>query len=223
LLALTLEELSAIIAEFDTVMLSAEEPLLKTALVSQVTNFFLDNKRSIFYIDCDLQYSSWLAQQEQDFFRSLKIIMPLEESVVDSIISMISNVQYCAERGIIVLDSLNMLQTMLRRGGVDAMTSNRQSATIITLLQQFAESVNSSLVITNLTRQRPPSQTGVSHWDSEMTGGRMAKIKSELVVSIAKKDESELLTCSFELTESSKKKIELPEKVLIDLSGFILR
>ncbi len=187
-----IKELADALRQFHTVTLSADDAFLKTLTLWLLTMHFLASGESIYYFDCDLQYSGLLAQQYEGkcYEASLHLFAPGEKDVLQSLVTLLSLPQE-KERGVIVVDSLNMLQDLLRSNdSKDATKANHELATLLTLLQQFAERGNKLLIIANLTRPRPGAE-GSSIWERDIAGGRISRMKSDAIISIKSAEENQ--------------------------------
>jgi hypothetical protein len=185
------KELADALQQFHTVTLSADDAFLKTLTLWFLTMHFLVSGDSIYYFDCDLQYSGLLAQhyESKNYEASLHVFAPGEKEIVQSLVAFLSLPQE-SERGIVVVDSLNTLQDLLRENdSKDATRANHELATLLTLLQQFAERGNKLLIIANLTRPRPGAE-GSSVWQRNIAGGRISRMKSDAIISIKSAQEN---------------------------------
>jgi len=92
--------------------------------------------------------------------------------------------------GMIVLDSLNTLQSLLtaQSSNSDSKVANQKSALVVTLLQQISRFYSRSLLITNITKARPndAKESSSSFWEKVLVGGRMIKFKSDRILSAKK-------------------------------------
>lgn len=194
-----------LIRQLDTTTISADTPIVKTLVAALLVEDFLRSGSTVYYLDCDLQYSSLLAQQDPANvnYSSLHVFAPAEKEIIDKAAEMISRNETQNARGLVVIDSLNSLQDMLRGDERnDSMKANHESATMLTLFQQFAERADCSLVITNLTRNRPSLSS--AGWEREISGGRMSRLKSDAIVSIKEQNQGSDVVCTLDYVKQKK-------------------
>jgi hypothetical protein len=229
ILAATISDLADDLKKFGTVTVSADSAPVKTAFLWLLTLHFLEKAKSTFYFDCDLQFSSLLAQQKKPIPNNslLQLCAPDERRIIDNAIAFLSFTGE-QEGGLVVLDTLNTLQNLLR-GNVseDPTKANHETATMLTLFQQFAEKGNKLLLVANLTRSRPPSGDGASNWEKEITGGRMSRIKSDVIISVKALEQSSEPSISCDVEYVSERSA-VPgfwegKNYLFDASAFTLR
>jgi hypothetical protein len=220
------EDLAQGLKQFGTVTVSADTPLVKTAFTFLLTKYILSEGLDVLYFDCDLQFSSLLAQQEKfpAYRDRLKVVEPQEKEIVDSLAHFLSLPQENNGGGLVVIDTLNSLQNMLRQNlSGDAMTANHDSATVLTLFQQFAEKGNKSLLIANLTRSRPPTVSTAMNWEREITGGRMSRMKSDVILSVKQMDQKNLILCYVEYVKPRDAELWEGENFVLEVPALISR
>jgi len=88
--------------------------------------------------------------------------------------------------GVVILDSLNMLQNMLwddKTPEIASRVANHRSAVLLSLLSQFSSFYSKSLIIVNLTKARPKKIGDESIlWEKEIVGGRMTRFYSDVLL-----------------------------------------
>jgi hypothetical protein len=185
---LELEDLVSFIQECETITLSSQSPATKTSTLSAIVDCFLSGEKQVQYLDLDLQFSSMVTNNPNDVQRSselLQIFWSRDIQTVDLIISLLdsSNVK---KGGIIIVDSIGSLQSLLLQQGerrIDFVKSNHRAAVLLTLIEEFACRNSKALILANITRPRPRNGKNVRSWDIELSGGRMIKLKSNVVIS----------------------------------------
>jgi len=122
----------------------------------------------------------------------LRVYQPSEFGVVDAVIDVLSESDL-RDGGLIVLDSINTLQTLLRQKDdvTDSKKANHEAAILVTLLQQIAQRYSKLLIITNVSRARPHSSEGSVSWAKEPVGGRMMRYKSGILLTVLDKIQHE--------------------------------
>jgi hypothetical protein len=224
-------EIASFLARLGTVIISSSNAIFKTAFLLSLVDHFLDRGRAVDYLDCDLLFSSRIAQERSHCRPMLRLIVPDSHDVLNSTISLVSIPRSLADprdQGLLVVDSLNMLQNLLRAAAsVDAMIANHQSATLLTLLQRYAEEQRKILLIAALTRQRPPESSGLKRpWEREIVGGRMSRLKADAILSIEKlpRPKSRMestVRCDLEYLRNETLRNELPKNLDLQVPNFI--
>lgn len=173
-----------------TITLSAQNPSLKTSALVLILKHICAQDKPVHFLDLDLQFSSTLANLPASYalksFAKLVTYCPKENEVFDSIISLLSK-DALGRGGAIVMDSVNSLQDLLRLAGseTDSAKANHKAAIILTLFQELARNSSKLLILSNIVRSRPHIHDGEVAWEKELVGGRMVKLKSDVVLSIA--------------------------------------
>lgn len=166
-------------------MISAQSAVKKTQLLFSILEEILSKGKQVIYLDFDLQFSSTLSfKLGKGNFRpgdKLRTIIFGDTAVADMWASFIST-QPEQKGGIIVLDSLNSLQELLR--GRDSQRSNHEASVLLTLLQQYARDNSLVLFISAIIRSRPTGDPDTGSWGKEISGGRMIRFKSDAIISV---------------------------------------
>jgi hypothetical protein len=171
-------------------MISSERASLKTEFLVELCTESLADKNQVHYLDFDLQFSSFIRSKlatsgsaETYLSRYFTPHVLKVAQIGETLVQVLSGSEFL-QGGMIVIDSINGLQMLLRRGNfqTDAMTSNRQAALIITLFQKLARDYSKRLVMSNITRTRPRGDDQVVKWKKEPVGGRMIKFKTDLTL-----------------------------------------
>jgi hypothetical protein len=178
----------------EIVALSADDSSLRTQFLRRISKHVSRRLgRQIHVLDFDLQFSSYMNNLvaiegigEDLDNQLLTVQQPSESSIEESVVKLTS----CPDLrpgGIIILDSINTLQGMIRNPELDpdSVVANHKAAILITILQQTARYYSKSLWITNITRARPKVlDSGVVFWEREPIGGRMMLFKSDILLSL---------------------------------------
>ncbi|MDH2899604.1 MAG: hypothetical protein PXY39_01400 [archaeon] len=184
-----LEAFLSSIKECQTITFSSQNPMIKTLTLSIIVDEFLSSKQQVQYVDLDLQYSSMftnsldhrhLASETLQMFRSRDL------QTVDLVISLLNS--QVRKGGIIVVDSINTLQMLLHESEhrIDFVKSNHEAAILITLIQEFACRYSKALILANVMRSRPRKGQDFRLWDMELSGGRVIKFKSDVILSVSR-------------------------------------
>lgn len=173
-----------------TITLSAQNPSLKTSALLLILKHICTRNKPVHFLDLDLQFSSTLANLPAAYdlkpLAKLVTYCPKENEVFDSMMSLLSQ-DALGRGGAIVIDSVNSLQDLLRQGGseADSTKANHKAAIILTLFQELARSNSKFLILSNIVRSRPHLHNGGVAWEKELVGGRVVKLKSDVLLSIA--------------------------------------
>ncbi len=196
-----------------TVTISSKDSFLKTTFVFLLVQEVLAKGIPVDYLDLDLQFSSLISNinLKSDYYGKLSLLQPSQESLEETIIDLLSRTEV-ANGGIILLDSINTFQHLLRKkyGRDDSTKSNHQAAIFVTLLQQFARRNSKIFFMTNISRSRPRSSDGRVKWGKEIVGGRMVKFKSDFILTL---NEIEHVP---QITDSSKSIMRRFEAIVSD-------
>lgn len=173
--------------------------MIKTSTLSIIVDGFLSREQQVQYVDLDLQYSSMITNSvdhHQIASETLQVFRSRNLQTVDLVISLLDSPQV-KKGGIIVVDSINTLQILLqeREHRIDFVKSNHEAAILITLIQEFACRYSKALVLANVIRPRPREGQDFRLWDMELSGGRVIKFKSDVILSVVR---------SFDKLESNK-------------------
>ncbi len=182
-----LKALVSSIEKCQTITLSSQLPIIKTSTLSMIVDEFLLMEKQVHYVDLDLQYSSMLCnglENQQRVNQLLEVFRSSDKSTVDLVISLL-NSSDSKTQGIIIIDSINTLQTLLqeKEHKMDFVKSNHEAAVLITLIQEFASEYSKTLILANVTRPRPKEGQDSRLWDREISGGRMIRLKSDAILS----------------------------------------
>lgn len=146
-------------------------------------------EREVHYIDLDLQYSTYAVNSDRlhssEPKKRLTVLRSVEGEVAKLFIKLLG-LNAAEKGGLVILDSVNMLQTMLQKrdSTLDYLSANHKAAILITLSEQFAARYSKVLVLANVNRSRPREVKGSQVWESELTGGRMLRLKSDALISV---------------------------------------
>jgi hypothetical protein len=149
----------------------------------------LRKENQVHYVDIDLQYTSMLsnAPSFDDYTqKGLTVLRSGEHSIRDLFVTLL-NSSGVEAHGLVVLDSLNTLQTLLqeKESPIDYLNANHKAAILITLAQQFADRHSKVLILASVVRSRPREVEGLEIWEKELSGGRMIRLKSDALVSVS--------------------------------------
>jgi hypothetical protein len=193
----------------EIVALSADDSSLRTQFLRRISKH-VSRKLGwqIHVLDFDLQFSSYMNNLvaiegigEDLDNQLLTILQPSESSIEESVIKLASSSDL-RPGGIIILDSINTLQGMIRNPELDpdSVVANHKAAILITVLQQTARYYSKSLWITNITRARPKVlDSGEVFWEREPIGGRMMAFKSDVLLSLHQMTENAQRASSHDL------------------------
>ena len=175
----------------NTITLSSPLPFAKTQAIALIVNHFLSLESQVHYLDFDLQFSSLYLNQKSELNRNLKLFMTTDSTISDLVVELISSESQTG--GLVVLDGINSLQSLLRekKYRTDSIKANHAASVLVTLLEQFASRLSKLLILTNLVRARPKSVEGWVSWGPELSGGRMIRLKSDAIVSVSNPSESQ--------------------------------
>jgi hypothetical protein len=189
-----LEDFLSFFQEFQTITFSSENPVIKTSTLSIIVEELLSRKKQVQYIDLDLQYSSMICNSlkfEHSTSEMLQVFRSGDFQTIDLILSLL-NSSDVKNNGVIIVDSINTLQTLLqeREHRTDFVKSNHEAAILITLIQEFAYRYSKALILANVIRPRPRKTQNSRTWDMELSGGRMIKLKSDVILSASSPSEN---------------------------------
>jgi hypothetical protein len=193
--------------EGGTITLSSQSPIIKTLILSAIVQEFEKRGQQIQYLDLDLQYSSMLASiaesRERDYLAGfLHIFRSRGVDTIDLVISLLDFPEV-DRRGLVIVDSIGTMQSLLAQEGgnkIDYVKSNHETAILLTLIEEFARRNSKVLVIANVARPRPRIGVNNQRWDIELAGGRMIKLKSDVIISA---------------TESAKDEVTKVQKIVL--------
>ncbi len=168
--------------KYKTVSIYSEDAMAKTYLLSILVEQSIARNGEIHYLDCDLQYSSMNCQNKgtnhlsSALNRGLKLYVPAELGFTHSLVDLMSS-EPKKEAGLVVLDSLNSMQNLLREQdpSIDWVKANHEAAIVLTLLQEFCSHHGKILIISNIARAKP-SKTVSGSWEKDISGGRMIRL-----------------------------------------------
>ncbi len=163
--------------------------MIKTSTLSIIVDGFVSREQQVQYVDLDLQYSSMFTNSldhRQLASETLQVFRSRDLQTVDLVISLLNS--QVRKGGIIVVDSINTLQMLLqeREHRIDFVKSNHEAAILITLIQEFACRHSKALILANVIRSRPRKGQDFRLWDMELSGGRVIKFKSDVILSVAR-------------------------------------
>lgn len=195
-----LEQLISKIEEFELVTITSDSSPLKTEFLRRLLATIGKFGKEVHFLDFDLQFSSYLNNLKQitgfHFDPSLEfyLFQPEEGRVEDSVVELLSEFSSAKRGGLVVLDSLNTLQNLIRikETDIDSVDANHKAAILITLIQQGVKNLSKTILVTTITRERPiTSGLGETSWDRSPSGGRMMLFKSGAILSLSFQNESD--------------------------------
>jgi len=142
----------------------------------------------VHYIDFDMQFSSLIQNMSDEEYskliaEGLALIQPGDDSL--DVISFFASKKKLEKGGVIILDSMNSLQSVLSNNSssLSSKIANYRSSIFITVIQLISRFYSKSLIILNVTKARPRPQADHSVlWEKEMVGGRMIRYKSDVIL-----------------------------------------
>lgn len=175
------------------ISLSSLNVVTKNQALNVITGTVFSHGKEVWYFDLDLQYSSTLMTMGGLTGKRLSLLHlfnPGDEETIDSLVALAASSPARAEEGgIVVLDSVNTLQLILREKDyrADSFKANHQASILITLLEMFASRSEKVLILSNLVRARPVAkgEGGSLSWEGELSGGRMIRQKSDAILSVS--------------------------------------
>ena len=180
------------LSECLTVTLSTQSPFLKTSLLFLILKHLRNEDKPLHLLDLDLQFSSMLANirssapHDIEPFPKLVTYCPNDDQLFDSMISLLSQKEL-GRGGVIVIDSVNSMQDLLRSTDeTDSSKANHKAGIVLSLFQLLAKSHSKLLIVSNIARSRPRIRGEEVEWEKGLVGGRMMKLKSDVVLSITK-------------------------------------
>jgi len=190
--------LNWITAKLQTITLAFDDPRIKPAVCLGLVER-LTSRVNVVYVDFDLQLSSEL--QNLDLIRydrincggRLTVLQPNDEipDFVESI-----SFQNMQQGGLLVLDSLNTLQSLLTddTSSRGSKIANQKTALLVTVLQKLSRFYSKSLIIVNVTKSRPSDRNMLTStfWEKTLVGGRMIKFKSDAILSVSQNQSHEV-------------------------------
>ena len=193
----------------NTVTISSADPFLKTVLLLMLCVQNSSSGLQSHYFDVDLQFSSLISSTNilqalpRDIGRQL-LIHQVIDSASDEAVAMLARSDL-QQGGLIVLDSVNSVQALLRGAGgaPDSMAANHRAAVIVTLFQGLAATHSKLLVMSNIEKLRPHTGEGQTAWQKEIVGGRMIKFKSDVILSVSRIDAASRSEGLFNLSVSA--------------------
>ncbi len=217
--------------QYGTVCISSGTAPLKTAALSAMVNKTLQEKKQVHYMDFDLQYTALLSNDqsfEEQTRQGLNVLRSGEHSTTDVFVKLL-NFRELEQRGLVILDSVNTLQTLLQEkdGPIDYLNANHKAAVLITLAQQFVDLHQKVLILASVIRSRPRGVQRSEIWEKELSGGRMLKFKSDALVSISYNTEDtsskrNRLNLTVEsVAERSSQTLKQGQCFLLDLRAFM--
>jgi hypothetical protein len=166
------------------VSLIYDDPRVKIKTIHQIVLQYLILKKQVLYIDFDIQFSSMvqnLSEKEFGVLSSLDLSILTPNDPMEIFDSLITSPN---ESGLVVIDTLNTMQRLFLHGptDVDARTANHKSAVLISAIQETIRPFRKTLMILSLTRSRPNQADEGVTWHRGLAGGRMARFKSDLIL-----------------------------------------
>ena len=164
-------------------LLLCSAPYPKTAFLAQVVSQTLNDGGSVFYIDLDTTFTVYLRHgvHKVPQGENLSIFNPnvLE---LDETIAKICSVNH-PDLKLIVFDSVNMFYHLFDRGYTFS-GLNRYLSVCLSLLKDLSRRVGAAVVVCSLPVARKAVSQGHYSWVLSHPGGRVLKLKSELIMSI---------------------------------------
>lgn len=178
----------------EVVTIAFEDSPCKTGFFINLSNFLTrELKMQVHYIDLDLQFSAYLRGSHTSVVTDLrnnellKLYQPEDWNPEESFFNVLTD-RGMIENGIIVVDTINTLQNLLRQKEHDSsnsMHANQKSAILVTLLQQTARRYSKSVWISSMLRSKPKeSPGGEITWEKDLPGGRVMIAKSNAILSL---------------------------------------
>lgn len=170
-----------LLGEINLLLCSA--PYVKTAFLAGIVSQTLDDGGSVFYIDLDTIFTVYLRHGVYEVPRSenLSIFNPgvLE---IDETIAKICSVNH-HDLKLIVLDSVNTFYHQFDSGSQFS-GLNRYLSVCVSLLKDLSRRVGAAVAVSSLPVARRAASQGRYSWVLSHPGGRVLKLKSELMMSI---------------------------------------
>lgn len=162
----------------------------KTLTVALIVEEFLAKGLHVDYLDLDFQFSSIASiykNLDGDSSR-LSIFHCGARELLDSVIEMTNTEGGLSNRSILVVDSINTMQLLLREQDykTDSLKANHEAGILLTLLQDYVARNDGLLLITNIIRSRPRETEGSKLWEQELAGGRLIRSKSEAIFRVSR-------------------------------------
>jgi hypothetical protein len=170
----------------ETVTLTSTAGYTKTLVLSEIAYRVSIQKKQIHYMDFDLQFSSMRCNESTVQKEALMTVLRPSEGSLLATFATLLNSAPIEKGGLLILDSVNTLQNMLqeKKNRINYVKANHKAAVLITLAQQFAALHSKILITASVERPRPRGILGSEVWAAELSGGRMLRAKSEVLVSI---------------------------------------
>ena len=174
-----------------TLTLVFDDPRIRPLVCLEIVRKFIASQLGVYYIDFDLQFSSLLQnldREEFDLIHDTGRLVVLQPSYdVFEFMEAIAGWRMQIG-GILILDSLNSLQSILTddTSNKGSKIANQKTLLLITILQEISRFYSKSLIIINVTKSRPSkvNEKDSTFWEKTLVGGRMIKFKSDAILSV---------------------------------------
>ncbi len=233
-----LNELLSAFTKCGVITLSSTSTFAKSHALYIISQRLLEEGEHVFYLDLDLEYSSMLSVTgglEGGRSTSLHLFNPKEDELLKSVVGLASSIPEKEKRGgMVVLDSVNTLQLLLREKDyrTDSLKANHEASILISLLETFAYRGGRTLVLGNLMRLRPvdkaKSTSSELSWEEQLSGGRMIRRKSDAIFSVSLEnkltpEESARLQFKVEsVSQRAPRFLELQRNFSVEISPVLL-
>jgi hypothetical protein len=176
----SLADLIRDISSSEIISLAYDDPRIKLSMVQSIVEECLGSTQ-LQYIDFDLQFSSMLQNGDRKYNENLQLFQP-GPSVLDFVVPMLKTAKL---GGLVIVDTLNTVQNLfsLEPTPSDIKAANHRSAVLVSALQLLARSYSKTLILLNLTKQRPRKKADSTvTWERDIIGGRMTRFKSDAIL-----------------------------------------
>ena len=171
--------------KYNTVTVSSKAPIAKTYLLFLISKTIIARGNQVHYFDLDFQFSSIVSISKNKLDSDLNLYCCKDKEIIETAVSILSAIDV-QRNGLVVVDSINTLQTVLakRESALDFPKANHEAAILVSLFQEFAMRNSKLLLMTDVVTSKPVKESGLQIWGSELSGGRMIKLKSDVVLSV---------------------------------------
>jgi len=190
--------LNWITSKLQTITLAFDDPRIKPAVCLGLVER-LTSRVNVVYVDFDLQLSSQLQNLDLIHYDRINCggrLMVLQPN--DEILDFVESISFqnMQQGGLLVLDSLNTLQSLLTddTSSRGSKIANQKTALLVTVLQKLSRFYSKSLIIVNVTKSRPSDRNMLTStfWEKTLVGGRMIKFKSDAILSVSQNQSHEV-------------------------------
>lgn len=173
------------ISQSRIVTLLCSDQWLKVNFISRFLSSRYPSDKLILYLDIDTFFTVFLEDLEKSNYVNRLLIFRVKPSNLSKIINEICSLNQ-SNIGTIILDSVTSYYHLYSIE-VKASEVNRKLGVHLALLKMITERSQGRIILTSLKRSR--KKIGEDSWQISYAGGKLLRIRSELILEITKKSE----------------------------------